>query len=95
MMETNNLIQENKVREELDKYGFFPLFTKRNKEKNKLVTTYLSIKYPYTTIKTQTLRIKPHEDKILLGIKINEQEITNWKDLIYNLKHIYKFNKRK
>lgn len=80
-------------------FGFTAKLNKEaNKEENRILYTYRSIRYPNVLINVLTMRLDPSKiqsDKIVLGIKFNDIEIGGWNDFINELKHVYKYNKQK
>lgn len=99
-MEKSNFIYHKSVVKILEDNYFFGFTAKRNKETNRILYTYRSVKYPNVLISVLTMRLDPSKiqsDKIVLGIKFNDIEIGGWNDFINKLKEItaYKPSKRK
>lgn len=99
-MSKSNFIYYKSVVKILEDNTFYGFTAKRNKETNRILYTYRSIKYPNFLISVLTMRLDPSKiqsDKIVLGIKFNDIEIGGWNDFINKLKEItvYKPSKRK
>lgn len=101
-MSKSKFIYYKAVDKILENNYFFGFTAKRNKEANKetnrILYTYRSIRYPNVLINVLTMRLDPSKiqsDKIALGIKFNDIEIGGWNDFINELKHVYKYNKQK
>lgn len=101
-MSKSKFIYYKAVDKILENNYFFGFTAKRNKEANKeanrILYTYRSIRYPNVLINVLTMRLDPSKiqsDKIVLGIKFNDIEIGGWNDFINELKHVYKYNKQK
>lgn len=97
-MSKSKFIYYKAVDKILENNYFFGFTAKRNKEANRILYTYRSIRYPNVLINVLTMRLDPSKiqsDKIVLGIKFNDIEIGGWNDFINELKHVYKYNKQK
>ena len=97
-MSKSKFIYYKAVNKILENNYFFGFTAKRNKEANRILYTYRSIRYPNVLINVLTMRLDPSKiqsDKIVLGIKFNDIEIGGWNDFINELKHVYKYNKQK
>ena len=97
-MNKSKFIYYKAVDKILENNYFFGFTAKRNKEANRILYTYRSIRYPNVLINVLTMRLDPSKiqsDKIVLGIKFNDIEIGGWNDFINELKHVYKYNKQK
>ena len=97
-MSKNKFIYYKAVDKILENNYFFGFTAKRNKETNRILYTYRSIRYPNVLINVLTMRLDPtkiQSEKIVLGIKFNDIEIGGWNDFINELKHVYKYNKKK
>ena len=97
-MNKSKFIYYKAVDKILENNYFFGFTAKRNKEKNMILYTYRSVRYPNVLINVLTMRLDPSKiqsDKIVLGIKFNDIEIGGWNDFINELKHVYKYNKQK
>lgn len=97
-MNKSKFIYYKAVDKILENNYFFGFTAKRNKEANRILYTYRSVRYPNVLINVLTMRLDPSKiqyDKIVLGIKFNDIEIGGWNDFINELKHVYKYNKQK
>ena len=97
-MNKNKFIYYKAVDKILEDNYFFGFTAKRNKEENRILYTYRSVRYPNVLINVLTMRLDPSKiqsDKIVLGIEFNDIEIGGWNDFINELKHVYKYNKQK
>lgn len=99
-MSKNKFIYYKAVDKILENNYFFGFTAKRNKETNRVLYTFRSVRYPNVLISVLTMRLDPSKiqsDKIVLGIKCNDVEIVGWNDFINKLKEItaYKPSKRK
>ena len=99
-MSKNKFIYYKAVDKILGDNYFFGFTAKRNKETNRVLYTYRSVRYPNVLISVLTMRLDPSKiqsDKIVLGIKFDDIEIGGWNDFINKLKEIttYKPSRRK
>ena len=97
-MSKNKFIYYKAVDKILEDNYFFGFTAKRNKEANRILYTYRSVRYPNVLINVLTMRLDPSKiqsDKIVLGIKFNDIEIGGWNDFINELKFVHKYNKQK
>lgn len=97
-MSKNKSIYYKAVDKILEDNYFFGFTAKRNKETNRMLYTYRSVRYPNVLISVLTMRLDPSKiqsDKIVLGIKFNDIEIGGWNDFINELKFVHKYNKQK
>jgi len=99
-MSKNKFIYYKAVDKILGDNYFFGFTAKRNKETNRVLYTYRSVRYPNVLISVLTMRLDPSKiqsDKIVLGIKFNDKEVEDWNGFINKLKEIttYKPSKRK
>ena len=97
-MNKNKFIYYKAVDKILENNYFFGFTAKRNKEENRILYTYRSVRYPNVLINVLTMRLDPSKiqsDKIVLGIKFNDIEIGGWNDFINELKFVHKYNKQK
>lgn len=97
-MNKSKFIYYKAVDKILENNYFFGFTAKRNKEANRILYTYRSVRYPNVLINVLTMRLDPSKiqsDKIVLGIKFNGIEICGWNDFINEIKHVYKYNKQK
>ena len=96
-MSKNKFIYYKAVDKILGDNYFFGFTAKRNKETNRVLYTYHSVRYPNVLISVLTMKLDPSKiqsDKIVLGIKFNDIEIGGWNDFINELKFVYKYNKK-
>lgn len=96
-MEKDKFIRFKAVEKILNDNSFYGLTVKRENN-GRLLYRYASIKYHNVEIKVLTLKLDPTKvksDKIVLGIKFNENEINGWKDFInaISFKQLYSLNK--
>ena len=97
-MNKSKFIYYKAVDKILENNYFFGFTAKRNKEANRILYTYRSVRYPNVLINVLTMRLDPSKiqsDKIVLGIKFNGIDICGWNDFINEIKHVYKYNKQK
>lgn len=96
-MSKNKFIYYKSVDKILGDNYFFGFTAKRNKKTNRIVYTYRSIRYPNAIISVLTMKLDPsniQSDKIVLGIKFNDIEISGWNEFIKELKFMNKYNKK-
>lgn len=96
-MAEDNFIRYKAIKRILEDNNFFGFTCKRDKEKNRVLYNFRSVRYPNVLITVLTLQLNPKQspsDKIVLDIKFNETTINGWKYFIKNIKEIYKFNKK-
>ena len=96
-MSKNKFIYYKAIDKILEDNYFFGFTAKRNKETNRMLYTYRSVRYPNVLISVLTMRLDPSKiqsDKIVLGIKFNDIEIGGWNDFINELKFVHKYNRK-
>lgn len=96
-MSKNKFIYYKAVDKILGDNSFYGFTAKRNKETNRILYTYRSVRYPNVLISVLTMRLDPSKiqsDNIVLGIKFNDIEIGGWNDFINELKYVGKYNRK-
>ena len=97
-MAEDNFIRYKAIKRILEDNTFFGFTCKRDKEKNRVLYNFRSVRYPNILITVLTLKLKPKQvpsDKIVLDIKFNETTINGWKEFIKHIKEIYKFDRKR
>lgn len=96
-MAEDNFIRYKAIKRILEDNTFFGFTCKRDKEKNRILYKFRSVRYPNVLITVLTLQLNPKQspsDKIVLDIKFNKTTINGWKEFIKHIKKIYKFDRK-
>ena len=87
---SKGLIHFDAVSKVLERNKFFGFTAKR--ENGRIEYTYISVPYHHVTFKVLTTRL--NSKKIVLGIKVNDQELQGWNDFMEAVKNVYKLNNK-
>jgi hypothetical protein len=96
-MSKNKFIYYKAVDKILEDNNFFGFTAKRYKKTSRILYTYHSVRYPNVLIGVLTMKLDPtkvQSEKIVLGIKFNDIEISGWNDFINELKFVHKYNRK-
>ena len=94
-MMSKGFIHFDAVRKVLERNKFFGFTAKR--ENGRIEYTYISVPYHHVTFKVLTTRLNSKDilsKKIVLGIKVNGQELQGWNDFMETVKNVYKLDNK-
>lgn len=92
---SKGLIHFDAVRKVLERNKFFGFTAKR--ENGRIEYTYISVPYHHVTFNVLTTRLNSKDivsKKIVLGIKINDQELQGWNDFMEAVNNVYKLHNK-
>ena len=91
MSKNNGFIYFKGVEKILSDRGFFGFTAKRNG--GRIEYSYLSISNYTVTVKVLTTKLDPN-NKIVLGIKVNDKDLNGWNDFIHEINNAHKLHNK-
>ena len=87
-----------KVAEQVLAEKTFYGFTAKRKQNSRIIYRFKSVKWPYIMVRILTFKLDADDiqsERIILGVKINEKEMTGWKEFMTELTELTKYKPRK